>query len=103
MVEIRLSDACHGPYLIESLHALINLGMCLLQLFNLIWYFLLGVSSALDTLASQAYGAADRAGVISWAITAAIVMSAFGVSALPDAWHGKLQYLSMCICSPFKP
>lgn len=51
-----------------------------MQLFNLAWYFLLGVSSALDTLASQAYGAADRAGVISWAITAAIVMSIFGVS-----------------------
>lgn len=50
-----------------------------MQLFNLAWYFLLGVSSALDTLASQAYGAADRAGVISWAITAAIVMSIFGV------------------------
>jgi MATE family multidrug resistance protein len=50
-----------------------------LQLFNLLWYFLLGVGSALDTLASQSYGAADRAGVISWAITAAIVMSLFGV------------------------
>ncbi len=29
---------------------------------------------------SQSYGAGDRAGVISWAITAAIVMSLVGVS-----------------------
>ncbi|BDA44364.1 probable multidrug and toxin extrusion protein 1 [Coccomyxa sp. Obi] len=58
-------------------------------LFNLIWYFLLGVSSALDTLASQAYGAADRAGVISWAITAAIVMSAFGVPMAAALYYGE--------------
>ena len=34
--------------------------------FNLMFYFLIGVSSALDTLGSQAYGADDKAGVISW-------------------------------------
>ena len=34
--------------------------------FNLMFYFLLGVASALDTLASQAYGADDKAGVLSW-------------------------------------
>ena len=34
--------------------------------FNLMFYFLLGVSSALDTLGSQAYGADDVDGVISW-------------------------------------
>ena len=33
-------------------------------------------------VASQSYGAGDRAGVISWAITAAIVMSIVGVSIL---------------------
>ena len=27
--------------------------------FNMIWYFMLGVSTALDTFASQAYGAGD--------------------------------------------
>ena len=31
-------------------------------------------------VASQSYGAGDRAGVISWAITASIVMSIVGVS-----------------------
>ena len=40
--------------------------------FNLMFYFLIGVSSALDTLGAQAYGADDKAGVISWsAITIA--------------------------------
>ena len=34
--------------------------------FNLMFYFLIGVSSALDTLGAQAYGADDKAGVISW-------------------------------------
>ncbi len=34
--------------------------------FNLMFYFLLGVSSALDTLGAQAYGADDVDGVISW-------------------------------------
>ncbi len=34
--------------------------------FNLMFYFLLGVVSALETLGSQAYGAKDVDGVISW-------------------------------------
>ena len=34
--------------------------------FNLMFYFLLGVVSALETLGSQAYGAGDVDGVISW-------------------------------------
>ncbi|CAK0774062.1 hypothetical protein CVIRNUC_004130 [Coccomyxa viridis] len=57
-------------------------------LFNLCWYFLLGVGSALDTLASQSYGAGDRAGVISWAITAAIVMSIVGVPVAVALFYG---------------
>ena len=39
--------------------------------FNLMFYFLIGVSSALDTLGAQAYGADDKAGVISWSAVAA--------------------------------
>ncbi|KAK9809481.1 hypothetical protein WJX73_002316 [Symbiochloris irregularis] len=50
-----------------------------LTFFNLMWYFLLGVSSALDTLGSQAFGAADRSGVICWSVAAASVMSVLAV------------------------
>lgn len=47
--------------------------------FNFLWYFLLGLSSAQDTLGSQAYGANDRAGVISWSCTTALCMSVLAV------------------------
>lgn len=51
----------------------------MLQWFNLLWFFLLGVTSALDTLASQAFGANDRPGVVSWGVTATAVMSLMAV------------------------
>ena len=38
-----------------------------------------GLSSALDTLGSQAYGANNRAGVISWSVTTTLVMSVLAV------------------------
>ena len=44
--------------------------------FNLMFYFLIGVSSALDTLGAQAYGADDKAGVISWWAAAAYPLRA---------------------------
>lgn len=50
-----------------------------LTYFNLMWYFLLGVSSALDTLASQAFGAEDRSGVMCWAVAAASVESILAI------------------------
>ena len=41
-----------------------------------IWYFMLGVSTALDTLASQAHGAGDAHAVRQWAIIASVVLLA---------------------------
>ena len=38
-----------------------------------------GLSSAQDTLGSQAYGANDRAGVISWSCTTALCMSVLAI------------------------
>ena len=38
-----------------------------------------GLSSAQDTLGSQAYGANDRAGVISWSVTTSLCMSVLAV------------------------
>ena len=48
-------------------------------IFNLPWCFILGVSTALDTLASQAHGAGDAAAVRRWGQTAAIVLVALCV------------------------
>eukprot|EP00884_Botryococcus_braunii_P007260 jgi/Botrbrau1/16535/Bobra.0327s0004.1 len=47
--------------------------------FNLMWYFLLGISTALDTLASQAYGAGDRPGCLAWCVSGGVVMSITGL------------------------
>ena len=38
-----------------------------------------GLSSAQDTLGSQAHGANDRPGVISWSVTTALCMSVLAV------------------------
>lgn len=38
-----------------------------------------GLSSAQDTLGSQAYGANDRPGVLSWSVTTAVCMSVLAV------------------------
>ena len=43
-------------------------------LFNIIWAFLLGVATALDTLASQAAGAGDTVALRRWGVAAAAVM-----------------------------
>ncbi|KAK9795927.1 hypothetical protein WJX73_005380 [Symbiochloris irregularis] len=48
--------------------------------FNLIFYILLGVTSALDTLGAQAYGANDRTAVVVWGWCSAIVLG--GLSAV---------------------
>ena len=45
------------------------------QVFNFLFYFLLGVSSALDTLGSQAYGAKDEAALHCWSVAAIAALS----------------------------
>ena len=62
---------------------------CAVQWFNLMWYFLLGISTALDTLGSQAYGANDRPGVIAWSTAAATVMSVIGVPMAVALYYAK--------------
>ncbi|MEW5310402.1 MAG: hypothetical protein WDW38_002203 [Sanguina aurantia] len=42
---------------------------------NLMWYFLMGCSSALDTLGSQAYGAGDRTALVTWSFSAFLVLT----------------------------
>ncbi len=48
--------------------------MCL-QWFNFCWYFLLGVSTGLDTLGSQAHGEGNPNAVISCCVSAIAVLS----------------------------
>ena len=42
-------------------------------------FFVIGASSALDTLASQAFGAGDRSGVISWAVSSFVILSLMAI------------------------
>jgi len=49
--------------------------------FNTIWYFILGVSTALDTLAAQAHGAGDSRSVRRWGFASAIVLLAISLPA----------------------
>ncbi|KAF8069389.1 SPAC11D3.06 [Scenedesmus sp. PABB004] len=55
---------------------------------NLMWYTLLGVSTALDTLGSQAVGAGDRGGLVCWALSAAFVLTALNVPMGLAMWYG---------------
>ncbi|CAM9737971.1 unnamed protein product, partial [Phaeothamnion confervicola] len=45
-------------------------------IFNFLWFFILGASTALDTLASQSWGAGDSAGVVLWTATTGVVLTA---------------------------
>ena len=42
---------------------------------NLMWFFLLGASTALDTLGAQAYGANNHAALVAVTFTSAVVLS----------------------------
>ncbi|EFJ45163.1 hypothetical protein VOLCADRAFT_106116 [Volvox carteri f. nagariensis] len=42
---------------------------------NLMWFFLLGFATALDTLGSHAYGAGDRRALVTWCVTAAVLLT----------------------------
>ncbi|MEW5307132.1 MAG: hypothetical protein WDW36_009547 [Sanguina aurantia] len=42
---------------------------------NLMWFFMIGCSTALDTLGSQAYGAGDRTALVTWCFTAFLVLT----------------------------
>lgn len=46
-----------------------------LQWFNFCWYFLLGVSTALDTVGSQAHGEGNPNAVIACCVSAVTVLS----------------------------
>lgn len=46
-----------------------------MQWFNFCWYFLLGVSTALDTLGSQAHGEGNPNAVIACCVSAISVLS----------------------------
>ncbi|EFJ42410.1 hypothetical protein VOLCADRAFT_97490 [Volvox carteri f. nagariensis] len=57
--------------------------------FNLMWFFLLGCSTALDTLGSQAYGGNDYSSLLTWTYTAGLVLSALcGVMAV-GLWYAR--------------
>ncbi|MEW5319657.1 MAG: hypothetical protein WDW38_010799 [Sanguina aurantia] len=57
--------------------------------FNLLWFFLLGCSTALDTLGSQAYGAKDYQSLLTWTMAATIVLSGLcGVMAV-GLWYSR--------------
>ena len=47
----------------------------MLQWFNFCWYFLLGVSTALDTVGSQAHGEGNPNAVIACCVSAVTVLS----------------------------
>ncbi len=53
----------------------------LMQIFNTFFEALLGIATALDTLGSQAFGAADRPALISWVLTSFVVLSVLCVPA----------------------
>lgn len=55
-------------------------------LFNFVWCALLGASTALDTLASQAHGAGDHAALITWTFASLWVLSALTLPAAAVMW-----------------
>lgn len=57
-----------------------------ITIFNLAFYFLLGVSSALDTLGSQAFGSRDRFGLMTWITSATVAMTLLGVLMSAAIW-----------------
>ncbi|KAG2434531.1 hypothetical protein HYH02_012198 [Chlamydomonas schloesseri] len=57
--------------------------------FNLLWFFLLGCSTALDTLGSQAFGANDYSSLLTWTYASTVVLSGLcGVTAV-GLWYGR--------------
>ena len=57
--------------------------------FNFMAAFMAGMSSAFDTLASQAYGAGDSQLVKVWAVTAASVLTIITVPCSVGLWYGE--------------
>eukprot|EP00878_Enallax_costatus_P038786 GHUV01044253.1.p1 GENE.GHUV01044253.1~~GHUV01044253.1.p1 ORF type:complete len:307 (+),score=86.41 GHUV01044253.1:179-1099(+) len=55
---------------------------------NLMWYILLGVSTALDTLGSQAVGAGDKEGLVVWSMTAAVILTLINIPMGAGIWYG---------------
>ncbi|KAG2490596.1 hypothetical protein HYH03_010989 [Edaphochlamys debaryana] len=58
-------------------------------LFNLMWFALLGCSTALDTLGSQAYGANDYSSLLTWTYAAAIVLSLLCGVMAAGLWYAR--------------
>ncbi|GIL79039.1 hypothetical protein Vretimale_55 [Volvox reticuliferus] len=68
--------------------------------FNLMWFFLLGCSTALDTLGSQAYGAKDYSSLLTWTYTAMLVLSVLcGVMAV-GLWYAREVALFLFLQTP---
>ncbi|KAK9834476.1 hypothetical protein WJX74_002488 [Apatococcus lobatus] len=57
--------------------------------FNFMAAFMAGMSSAFDTLASQAYGAGDTSLVKVWGVTAAAVLTFITVPCSAGLWYGE--------------
>lgn len=57
--------------------------------FNFMAAFMAGMSSAFDTLASQAYGAGDLTMVKVWGVTAAAVLTFVTVPCSVGLWYGE--------------
>eukprot|EP00899_Mesostigma_viride_P004413 jgi/Mesvir1/13973/Mv15838-RA.1 len=54
--------------------------------FNMLWCFVMGVATALDTLASQAFGAADIPLVRIWSATAGVVLLTLCIPLAAGLW-----------------
>ncbi|PNH04931.1 putative transporter C11D3.06 [Tetrabaena socialis] len=57
--------------------------------FNLMWFFLLGCSTALDTLGSQAYGANDYSSLLTWTYAGFIVLSVLCCFMAAGLWYAR--------------
>ena len=68
-------SACLLPFSAELRIAIETTQRFAVQWFNFCWYFLLGTSTALDTLGSQAHGEGNPNGVISCCVSAISVLS----------------------------
>ncbi|WIA36457.1 hypothetical protein OEZ86_007761 [Tetradesmus obliquus] len=55
---------------------------------NFCWYIILGVSTALDTLGSQAVGAGDKPALVVWTITSCFVLSLVTIPMSVSLWYG---------------
>ncbi|GLI65958.1 hypothetical protein VaNZ11_009639 [Volvox africanus] len=68
--------------------------------FNLMWFFLLGCSTALDTLGSQAYGANDYSSLLTWTYTAIVVLSVLCGAMAVGLWYAREVAIFLFLQTP---